>query len=112
MKYFLTAIAIASCIMLTTSAADQKKRAAKAGQKGRAAQRAAQSTQQHIQRQQAQQRQRAMTQMRLDQRVGASVSRGTMYSLDPYTQRQAQQYNGQVAAKQAAFTARATGQRR
>lgn len=64
-----------------------------------------------LQKQQEQQRQQAMTQVQMAQRTNSLVSSSTMYSLDPYNQRQAQAYNNAVAAQNAAFVAKATGQK-
>lgn len=87
MKQLLIVLAIAGSATLTTLGSDWRK-------------------------QQEQQRQQAMTSVQLAQRIGAPVSFATMSNLDPYNQRQAQQYNQSVAAQQAAFTARATGQKK
>jgi hypothetical protein len=40
------------------------------------------------------------------------VSPATMHNLNPYNQRQAQQYNQSLEAQRAAFTAQATGQKK
>jgi len=87
MKQLSIVLAIAGCITLTTLGADAWRK------------------------QQERQRQQAMNEAQMAQRVGVQVSRSTMYSLDPYNQRQAQAYNDAVAKQQAAFTARATGKK-
>jgi hypothetical protein len=63
-------------------------------------------------KQQEQQRQQAMNDLRFAQNYRQPVSPASQFHLDPYHMRQAQAHNQQLAAQQAAFTAKATGIRK
>jgi hypothetical protein len=85
MKQLSIVLAIAGGVTLTTFGSDFQKQ-----------------QQQHCQQQASFQMNRGLL----------PVSQATMHNLDPYNQRQAQQYNQSLAAQQAAFIAQATGQKK